>query len=152
MIERTQGDLLQADAEAIVNAVNCVGVMGKGIALQFRHAYPDNYKVYRAACQRGEVRPGTMLLYEIPDPPPRYLINFPTKRHWRDQSHMEDIEAGLVALVAVVRDYAIASIAMPALGCGLGGLEWAAVRPKIEAAFADLPHVRVLLYEPMDSS
>lgn len=152
MIERTQGDLLQADAEAIVNAVNCVGVMGKGIALQFRYAYPDNYKVYRAACQRGEVRPSTMLVYEMLDLHPRYLINFPTKRHWRDKSRMEDIEAGLVALVEVVRDRAIASIAMPALGCGLGGLEWATVRPKIESAFADLPHVRVLLYEPIDPS
>lgn len=154
MIELRQGDILQyeTEAEALVNTVNCVGVMGRGIALQFRNAYPENYKVYRIACEQGEVAPGKMLVYELPQLQPRYIINFPTKRHWRGKSRMEDIKAGLIALMDEVRERQIQSIAIPPLGCGLGGLDWVEVRPKIEAAFADLPEVRVLLYEPNDLS
>jgi len=149
MIEHTRGNLLEAPVEALVNTVNCVGVMGKGIALQFRQAYPDNYKFYRAACERGAVRPGEMLVYDRGQLIyPRYIINFPTKRHWKEKSRMEYIDAGLAALVRQVKTRGIQSIAIPPLGAGSGGLDWAKVKPKIEKAFASLRDVRVLLYEP----
>jgi O-acetyl-ADP-ribose deacetylase (regulator of RNase III) len=149
MIELTRGDILRADAEALVNTVNCVGVMGRGIALQFRKAFPGNFNSYRAACERGEVQPGRMLVHDLGRlENPRWVINFPTKRHWKGRSRMEDIEAGLEALVKEVRDRGIRSIAIPPLGCGLGGLDWRQVRPRIEAAFGGLPNVNVLLFEP----
>jgi O-acetyl-ADP-ribose deacetylase (regulator of RNase III) len=149
VIEPTYGDLLQADAEALVNAVNCHGLMGKGIALQFKLAFPNNYQQYKAACDAGAVQPGHMLVAPTGQRAnPRYIINFPTKRHWRDRSRLDDVESGLAALIEVVRDLKIGSIAIPALGCGLGGLDWATVRPLIVGAFVPLPEVRVLLYEP----
>ena len=149
MIELRRGDLLKQDAEALVNAVNCVGVMGRGIALQFRKAFPENFKIYEAACKRGEVKPGEMLVFDTHQVTnPRYIINFPTKRHWRDQSRITDIESGLEALVKEVHDRGISSIAVPALGCGLGGLKWSEVRPRIEKAFAKVPDVQVWLFEP----
>src|ERR1700737_3558419 len=149
MIELTHGDILQADSEALVNTVNCVGVMGRGIALQFRKAFPENFAVYEAACEREEVRPGKMLVFETRRlTGPRYIINFPTKRHWKGKSRMEDIDAGLPALVEEIRNHGIRSVAVPPLGCGLGGLNWNDVRPKITGAFESLPEVRVLLFEP----
>jgi O-acetyl-ADP-ribose deacetylase (regulator of RNase III) len=149
MIELRQGDLLKQNAEALVNAVNCVGVMGRGIALKFRKAFPENFKIYEAACKRGEVKPGEMLVFDTHQVTnPRYIINFPTKRHWRDQSRITDIESGLKALVKEVHDRGISSIAVPALGCGLGGLKWSEVRPRIEKAFAKVPDVQVWLFEP----
>ncbi len=149
MIEYTGGNILHADAEALVNTVNCVGVMGRGIALQFKNAYPKNFKAYEAACQRQEVQPGRMFVYATGElANPRFIINFPTKRHWRGNSRMEDIESGLVDLVEVIRRNNIQSIAIPPLGSGLGGLEWDDVRPRIEQALAALPQVKVLLYEP----
>ena len=149
MIEYTGGNILHADAEALVNTVNCVGVMGRGIALQFKKAYPKNFKAYEAACQRQEVQPGRMFVYATGElANPRFIINFPTKRHWRGNSRMEDIESGLVDLVEVIRRNNIQSIAIPPLGSGLGGLEWDDVRPRIEKALAALPQVKVLLYEP----
>lgn len=149
MMELTSGDILRDDSEALVNTVNCVGVMGRGIALQFKNAWPENFKAYKAACQREEVRPGRMFVHETGQlTHPRYIINFPTKRHWRGKSRLEDIEAGLQDLVAVVQDRGIASIAIPPLGSGLGGLDWDEVRPRIEAALAALPDVRVRIYEP----
>ena len=151
MIELCRGDLLRADAEALVNAVNCVGVMGRGIALQFRNAFPGNYKAYRAACQRGDLRPGTMLIHEIGAlSAPQYIVNFPTKDHWKGNSRVEYIESGLAALLEDVKRLGIRSIAIPPLGCGLGGLQWTQVRTLIESAFAGVPHVRVLLYESDD--
>ena len=149
MIELRRGDLLKQNAEALVNAVNCVGVMGRGIAFQFRKAFPENFKIYEAACKRGEVKPGEMLVFDTHQVTnPRYIINFPTKRHWRDQSRITDIESGLEALVKEVHDRGISSIAVPALGCGLGGLKWSEVRPRIEKAFAKVPDVQVWLFEP----
>jgi O-acetyl-ADP-ribose deacetylase (regulator of RNase III) len=149
MIEFTTGDILKSEAEALVNTVNCVGVMGRGIALQFKNAFPDNFKGYAQACQRGEVQPGKLFVYETDRSlRPRYIINFPTKRHWRGKSRMEDIDAGLVALVDVVRSKGIRSIAIPPLGSGLGGLDWQQVRPRIEQAFAALPEVDVWIFEP----
>ena len=148
-IEITKGNLLKADAEALVNAVNCMGVMGKGIALQFKKAFPDNFKAYQKACQEKEVRHGRMFIFPTGSMMnPKYIINFPTKRHWRENSKIADIESGLNALVADIKEYDIKSVAVPPLGCGLGGLDWADVRPLIEAAFYKLPRVRVLLFEP----
>lgn len=149
MIELTQGNLLRADAEALVNTVNCVGVMGKGIALQFKQAFPTNFKQYEAVCKDGKLTVGNMLIHDNGAlVNPRYIVNFPTKRHWKGNSRIEDITAGLKTLVADVQRLEIKSIAMPALGCGLGGLQWNEVRPLIEQAFAALPDVRVLLFEP----
>ena len=122
MIEYKRGDILAEDAEALVNTVNTVGVMGGGIALQFKKAFPANFKAYAATCKRGDVQPGRMFVFETGQlTNPRYIINFPTKRHWRGKSRMEDIDAGLEALVKEVRDRGIRSIAIPPLGSGLGG-------------------------------
>jgi O-acetyl-ADP-ribose deacetylase (regulator of RNase III) len=148
-ISYVTGNLLEADTEALVNAVNTVGVMGKGLALQFKQAFSDNYRAYAAACKRGDVRAGEMFVTETQASGVRRLIiNFPTKRDWRARSKIEDIEAGLDTLVSEIRARSIRSIALPALGCGLGGLDWEAVRPLIESAFARLPDVRVLVYLP----
>jgi O-acetyl-ADP-ribose deacetylase (regulator of RNase III) len=149
MLELTTGNLLEADAEALVNTVNTEGVMGKGIALQFAKKFPELAEAYRLACKAGEVRPGRMHIYERSDMlNPRYVINFPTKRHWRSPSRMEDIESGLAALVAEIQRRGIRSIAVPPLGCGNGGLDWREVRPRIERALGALSGVRVLLYPP----
>jgi O-acetyl-ADP-ribose deacetylase (regulator of RNase III) len=149
MIELKRGDILLADAEALVNTVNCVGVMGRGVALQFRKAFPENYEVYRAVCDRGELQPGRILAVRLGRlGNPNYVINFPTKKDWRGNSKLEYIDSGLAALVKEVQQLGIRSIAIPPLGCGLGGLKWEEVRPRIEHAFASLPDTRVLLYEP----
>lgn len=149
MIELRHGDILQAEAEAVVNTVNCVGVMGRGIALQFRKAFPENFDAYKQACDRKELHPGTMLVYDRQSlQNPRYIINFPTKRHWKGRSSIEDIEAGLKALVQEMRRLGVRSVAVPPLGCGLGGLRWEDVRPRIERAFAESPDIEVFLYEP----
>lgn len=149
MIEFRSGDILKDDAEALINTVNCVGVMGRGIALQFKGAFPENFKSYAAACQRGDVQPGRMFVFETGQlTPPRYIINFPTKRHWRGKSRMEDIDAGLAALVEVIREKCIRSVAIPPLGSGLGGLDWLSVKPRIEAALRPLTEVRAIVYEP----
>ena len=149
MIEFKSGDILKNDAEALVNTVNCVGVMGRGIALQFKRAFPSNFKAYAAACKEELVQPGRMFVFETGRlEPPRYIINFPTKRHWRGKSRTSDIEAGLEALVATVRDNGIRSIAIPPLGSGLGGLEWSEVKELIETAIEPLTDVRVTIYEP----
>src|SRR5208282_6097338 len=140
MIFRGDGDLLATNAEALVNTVNTVGVMGKGIALQFKLAFPDNYAAYEAACKRGEVQIGRMFVFHRENDP-RIIINFPTKRHWRGQSKIEDIKSGLKVLIEVVRKERIKSIAVPPLGCGNGGLDWEEVRPLITHAFSELPDV-----------
>ncbi|MEO5354528.1 MAG: macro domain-containing protein [Magnetococcus sp. XQGC-1] len=149
MITITRGNLLDAPAEALVNTVNTVGVMGKGIALQFKKAFPDNFRVYKLACDRKEFTTGQMLVVECRLLEGRkIIINFPTKRHWKGESRMEDIESGLKALVREVRDRGILSVAIPPLGCGLGGLPWPDVRTRIEQAFSELPDVEVTLFEP----
>lgn len=149
MIEAGTGNLLEANVEALVNTVNTVGVMGKGIALQFKKAFPENFEAYAKACAAEELRPGTMLtvgLNRLSNP--RYIINFPTKRDWKHRSRLKDIQAGLPALIEEIRRLKITSVAVPPLGCGNGGLDWRDVRPLIEAAFAEVPEVRVLLYAP----
>lgn len=149
MIEFQRGNLLEAKAEALVNTVNCVGVMGKGIALQFKQAFPENFKQYEKACDAGEVKPGQMFTVATGNLfNPRYIINFPTKRHWKGKSKLEDIKAGLVALVGEVKQLGIQSIAIPPLGCGNGGLDWAVVKPLIIDAFAELPDVETLIFDP----
>jgi O-acetyl-ADP-ribose deacetylase (regulator of RNase III) len=149
MIRYTTGDILRSDAEAIVNTVNCVGIMGRGIALQFKNVFPANFKAYEAACKRDEVQPGKMFVFETQSlTNPKYIINFPTKRHWRGKSRIEDIESGLVALAEDVRQRGIRSIAIPPLGSGLGGLNWEDVRPRIEAALCALKDLEIVVFEP----
>jgi len=150
MIEITQGNLLEAPVEALVNTVNTIGVMGKGVALQFKQAYPAMYRDYERACKAGEVRLGQMDVHDLGGMAggPRWIINFPTKGHWRADSRMKDIKDGLRDLVEKVRLLEIRSIALPPLGCGHGGLDWRDVRPVIEEAFVDAPDVKVLLYPP----
>ena len=149
MIEIQQGNLLKVNAEALVNTVNCVGVMGKGIALQFKQAYPDNFRQYAKACRASEVMPGQMFVVSTDNLfNPRYIINFPTKRHWKGKSKIEDIKSGLTALIQEIKQLGITSIAVPPLGCGNGGLSWKTVKPLIESAFLELPNVQVLLFEP----
>jgi O-acetyl-ADP-ribose deacetylase (regulator of RNase III) len=147
----TQGDLLRAETDAIVNAVNCVGVMGKGIALQFKKKWPENFRDYKRACDAGEVRPGKVHVHEMGTLAgrPHFIVNFPTKDHWRDGSKMEFVEEGLRDLVRVVKSVGIRSIAIPALGCGHGGLDWAEVEPRVKAAFEPLAgEVEVRVFAP----
>ena len=149
MIEYKTGDILAESVDALVNSVNCVGVMGRGIALQFKNAYPENFKAYFAACKRNEVKPGHMFVFETGYlASPRYIINFPTKRHWRGNSRIEDIDAGLVALAQEIKERDIRSIAIPPLGSGLGKLDWQAVRQRIEEGLQELTEVRVIVFEP----
>jgi len=149
MIEEGSGNLLIAEVDALVNTVNTVGVMGNGIALQFKRAHPANFSAYRAACERGEVRLGRMFVVDLAaEGPRRCIINFPTKQHWRNDSRLADIAAGLDDLVGVVKERGIRSIAIPALGCGNGGLDWQVVRPLIEQACARMPEVRAVIFPP----
>jgi O-acetyl-ADP-ribose deacetylase (regulator of RNase III) len=150
MIEYKTGDILGERVEALVNTVNCVGFMGRGISLQFKKVWPENFKAYAAACRRREVQPGRMFVFETRRlTNPRYIINFPTKRHWRGKSRMEDIETGLQALVAEIGHRGIRSIALPPLGAGLGGLDWAQVCVRIERAMRHLSDVKVVVFQPM---
>lgn len=144
-----RGDILAADAEALVNTVNCVGVMGRGIALQFKKAFPENFRAYAAACEQELVQPGHMFVFDAGElARPRWIINFPTKRHWRGKSRLEDIEAGLVDLVRKIEALGIRSIAVPPLGSGLGGLDWSIVRPMIERALSSVPDLQATVFEP----
>jgi O-acetyl-ADP-ribose deacetylase (regulator of RNase III) len=150
MIEYKVGDIFTEDVEALVNSVNCVGVMGRGIALQFKNVFPGNFKAYADACKRDEIQPGRMFVFDTGRRmgTPRYIINFPTKRHWRGKSRMEDIEAGLHALAKEVSKRNIRSVALPPLGSGLGGLEWPKVRSSIEAVLQEIDGLRVVVFEP----
>ena len=149
MIRFTSGNLLDSGAEALVNTVNTVGVMGKGIALMFKEAFPENLRLYAAACKRGEIDVGRIFvtardaLYG-----PRWIVNFPTKRHWRHPSSLEWIEEGLSDLRHWIEREAVRSIALPPLGAGNGGLDWALVRPLIENALAEIPGTEVVVFEP----
>jgi O-acetyl-ADP-ribose deacetylase (regulator of RNase III) len=148
MIEFAKGDILKTDAEALVNTVNCIGVMGRGIALQFKNKFPENFKAYAQACEKREVLPGSMFVFDTGSLVfPRYIINFPTKRHWKGKSLMEDIETGLKDLLRVINEKQIKSIALPPLGSGLGGLDWRDVRKRIEDALCS-SDARILIFEP----
>lgn len=149
MMRFTQGNLLDSRVDAVVNTVNTVGVMGKGIALMFKERFPENFRAYKAACKAGEVEVGRMFVQPgLELNGPRWIINFPTKKHWRHPTKVEWIESGLAALKQVIREKNIQSIALPPLGCGNGGLDWTDVRPKIEAALGNLVDVEVVVYEP----
>jgi O-acetyl-ADP-ribose deacetylase (regulator of RNase III) len=151
MIEYLSGDILESEAQALVNPVNCVGVMGKGLALQFKQRYPANYIFYERACREGRVRPGHMLVFElepvVPGQRPQLIINFPTKRHWRDESLLVDIHQGLDALAFELIRRRIRHVALPALGCGLGGLAWADVKELIEDRLAQLEQIRIVIID-----
>jgi O-acetyl-ADP-ribose deacetylase (regulator of RNase III) len=149
MIRYTEGNLLDAPADALVNTVNEVGVMGKGIALMFSEAFPANTRAYQEACKEGRIHVGQMFVTENPSLiSPRWIINFPTKKHWRHPSRLEWIRQGLKDLVRVIREKDIHSVALPPLGCGNGGLDWQVVRREIEASLSDLPEVEVLVFAP----
>lgn len=151
MFSAVRGNLLADDADALVNTVNTVGVMGKGIALQFKRAYPEMFADYAREAKADRLAPGRMHVWETGSlTSPRFIINFPTKRHWKAGSRLEDIESGLTDLVRVVEELGIRSIAVPPLGCGNGGLPWAQVEPRIRAAFGQLSDtVDVRIYAPV---
>jgi O-acetyl-ADP-ribose deacetylase (regulator of RNase III) len=150
MLETVKGDLLKADADALVNAVNTIGVMGKGIALQFKRAYPEMFRDYQRACKAGDVRIGKMHVWPTGLlTGPRFIINFPTKQHWRDWSQLAWIDEGLSDLVSVMHELGIASVAVPPLGAGNGGLPWPLVKSHIETSLGPLNEVRVLVFEPV---
>ena len=149
MLKFKTGDIFSEDAEALVNTVNCVGVMGRGLALQFKHKFPANFQAYAARCGRNEIVPGRVFVFDTANSvPPRYIINFPTKRHWRGKSRISDIDAGLESLAQEVRLLGIRSIAIPAFGAGLGGLDWSDVRSRVQAALEPLDEVQVVVFEP----
>lgn len=151
-IEYKNGDMFEEPTEAIVNTVNCVGVMGKGVALEFKRRWPENFSEYKKLCDARRLSPGSMFVFDnhdfLNDGTHRYLINFPTKQHWRSQSKIEYVRDGLVDFVRQVRELGIKSVAMPPLGCGNGGLDWSEVRPLIEKSLADLPDVRFVVFAP----
>ncbi len=144
MISYAKGNLLDTPTDALVNTVNCVGIMGKGIALAFKKAFPENYKKYKVACDKNEVEVGKMFITKEDD---KWIINFPTKQHWRDPSKIEWIKEGLSDLKLVILDHDIKSIAIPKLGCGAGGLDWSEVKPLIEKALGSLTYVSIIIYE-----
>ena len=151
MITYTTGNLLDSEAEALVNTVNTVGVMGKGIALMFSERFKSNLAAYKKACKTGEVRTGKMFTTETGElMGPRWIINFPTKQNWRHPSQMEWIIDGLQDLKRVIIERQIHSIAIPPLGAGNGGLNWADVKRQIQLALADLTDVEIIIYEPTE--
>lgn len=146
-----KGNLLDAKTEALVNTVNTVGVMGKGIALQFKEMFPHNYKEYLAACKRGDIAPGKLLTVKDQTlEGQKLIINFPTKTEWFKKSQYDYIESGLVDLVKVIDNCKIKSIAIPPLGCGNGGLKWEKVKPMIEKYLSPLEGVDIIVFEPND--
>lgn len=145
----TQGNLLEADVDAVVNTVNTVGVMGKGIALMFRERFPENFRAYAAACKADKVQVGEMFVQPTNElAGPRWIVNFPTKQHWRSPTQLVWIETGLRSLRRVITEHDISSIAIPPLGCGNGGLDWGVVRPLIESTLGGLDGVEIHVYEP----
>jgi O-acetyl-ADP-ribose deacetylase (regulator of RNase III) len=149
MIKFTQGNLLEARAEALVNTVNTVGVMGKGIALMFKERFAENMRLYAAACKAKQVQTGKMFVTEVRElDGPRWIVNFPTKQHWKAPSQMGWVEEGLQDLRRFLVEKQVKSIAIPPLGAGNGGLEWVEVREQIESALGDLPNVEIVVFEP----
>ena len=148
--EIRQGNLFECEAEAHVNTINIVGVMGKGIALVFKQKYPAMFEDYRQACNKGLVKPGEMWVFDLGEEAtnPRYIINFPTKRHWRQDSLMEDIKSGLLGLRRTLKEKNIKTVAIPPLGCGNGGLNWDLVKPFIMVTFSNSDEL-AYIYEPI---
>jgi O-acetyl-ADP-ribose deacetylase (regulator of RNase III) len=148
LIRFVRGNLFDSQAEALVNAVNTVGVMGRGVALEFKHRFPENYIAYRAACRRDELVVGKMFTFETSLEQPRWIINFPTKQHWRNPSKLEFVRDGLENFVRVIEAKKISSVALPALGCGTGQLDWKTVRELLGASLEPLDHVAFEIFEP----
>jgi len=149
---KKRGNLLQENVDALVNTVNCVGVMGKGIALQFKMMFPQNFNEYKRACERNEVKPCKMFIFDRGRLfGPRFIINFPTKVHWKDKSKIEYIKCGLADLIYNIQKLEIKSIAIPPLGSGSGGLEWSEVKPLIIEKMELLRDIKVIVYEPSRS-
>ncbi|BCO26294.1 hypothetical protein MIZ03_1174 [Rhodoferax lithotrophicus] len=149
MLNFTTGNLLEARAQALVNTVNTVGVMGKGIALMFKERFADNYRQYAAACKSGQVKTGHMFVTKTTElDGPRWIINFPTKQHWRSPSQLEWVVEGLQDLRRFLIDNEVKSVAIPPLGAGNGGLDWNHVRPEIERALGDLTEIDITVFEP----
>ena len=151
-IEYKNGDMFNEPTEAIVNTVNCVGVMGKGVALEFKRRWPDNFRAYKRLCDGKQLSPGKMFIFDnndfLDEGKHRYLINFPTKQHWRSRSKIEYVRDGLVDFVRQIRGLGIESVSVPPLGCGNGGLDWLEVRPLIEEAVVELPNVKFVIFGP----
>jgi O-acetyl-ADP-ribose deacetylase (regulator of RNase III) len=149
------GDMFSEPVQAVVNTVNCVGVMGKGVALEFKKRWPANFKAYKKICDAKELSPGQMFVFETNElfssEGPRFLVNFPTKAHWRSKSKLSYVEDGLDALTEAIMSKKIESIAIPPLGCGNGGLDWAEVRPLIEAKLGRLSGVEIIVFPPKDA-
>lgn len=153
MIREVNGNLFDAEVDALVNPVNTVGVMGKGLALQFKKAFPANFEAYARACKRGDVAVGKMFVFEAERAgAPRFIINFPTKQHWRDDSRLEFIEHGLDDLVRVMAERQIESIAIPPLGAGLGRLDWSTVRDLVFRKLDGCKGVEILLFGPLPTA
>lgn len=150
MITYKSGNIFSEDVEAMVNTVNCVGIMGGGLALQFLERYHDNFKAYESACKEGSVKLGRMFVFQNnSEIKPKYIINFPTKKHWSDNSKIRDIENGLIALREDIKSLNIKSIAIPPMGCGLGGLKWNDVKNLINKSLNDLSDVNIIVLEPI---
>lgn len=148
MITFTQGNLLETRVEALVNTVNTVGVMGKGIALMFKERFAENFRRYAAACKAREVQTGKMFVTPVHElDGPRWIVNFPTKQHWRSPSRLEWVQEGLQDLRRFLLEQHIQSVAIPPLGAGNGGLEWAKVREQITQTLGDLD-IEILVFEP----
>lgn len=148
MIHSVEGNILLSNAEALVNPVNCVGVMGRGLALQFKKKFPENFKAYATACSIGDVRIGKSFVFDTGS---KLIVNFPTKYHWKNESDIEYIDCGLKDLIDIVIRRNVSSIAIPPIGCGLGKLNWSVVRPRIIHEFTCLaPDTKVLLYESVN--
>ena len=150
MIEPGRGDLLKARVDALVNPVNTVGLMDNGPSLHFKRAFPDNFNAFRGACVAGQVKVGQVFVFDLGTTLPRYVFNVATKAHSRSSTTLAYLDAGLADVVAQVKQLGIQSLALPALGNDFGGPPWRLVRPRIEAAFASLPELKVVLFAPDD--
>lgn len=152
MIEYKQGDIFTSDCEAIINTVNTKGIMGKGLALQFKKRYPDNFKAYEKACENEQVQLGKMFIFNRNTlDNPKYIINFPTKGHWKSKSKLKDIEEGFDDLLIQLAKYNIKSVAIPPLGSGLGGLDWKQVKTIISAKTINHDGIDFVVYEPLET-
>ena len=145
MITFVSGNIFDSPTQVVANTVNCVGVMGKGLALEFKSRYPDMYADYKKRCDQKQVKPGEPYIWENDRV---QILNFPTKRHWREKSRLDDIEAGLEYLSTHYEQMGIYTLALPALGCANGGLDWKDVRPLIEKYLAEIPDLEVFVYMP----
>jgi O-acetyl-ADP-ribose deacetylase (regulator of RNase III) len=151
-----KGDMFAEPVEALVKTVNCVGVMGKGVALEFKNRWPANFKAYKKLCDDKELQPGQMFVFDtkslFDSEGPRFLVNFPTKAHWRSKSKMSYVEDGLDALASAIQEYGIKSIGIPPLGCGNGGLNWVDVKPLIVSKLSEIEGVDIVVFAPRDAA